>query len=407
MKSRHTGHEVLNRASLPKAFQMSLSPAVSLTRDLIRCPSVTPADAGSLSVLEDRLKRAGFGTHRVIFTEPGTPDVDNLFAKIGAGAPHLAFAGHTDVVPPGDVKRWRFDPFSGEIADGKIFGRGASDMKGAIAAFAAAALEFVADHGAPKGTISFLITGDEEGPSINGTAKLLDWARDRGEVFDHCIVGEPTNIATLGDTIKIGRRGSLNGRILVRGKQGHTAYPHRAENPVHAMAHIVAALSAHEFDKGTAHFDHTNLQVASIDVGNPATNVIPGEARAHFNIRFNDLWTPAKLQERIESVVRSAAGKAEVEVTFSPCNALAFHTEPGEFTKLVSDAVAEVTGQRPELSTSGGTSDARFITRDCPVLEFGLVNESIHAVDEHARVSDIDALAAIYHRVLDVYFRHP
>jgi succinyl-diaminopimelate desuccinylase len=387
-----------------ESVSMPLSPAVSLTRDLIRCPSVTPADAGALDVLERALKSAGFETHRVTFSEAGTPDIDNLFAKIGSGAPHLAFAGHTDVVPPGDAKRWRFDPFSGEVAEDKIFGRGASDMKGAIAAFAAAALGFAADHGAPKGTISFLITGDEEGPSINGTVKLLDWARDRGEKFDHCIVGEPTNVATLGDTMKIGRRGSLSGRIVVRGKQGHSAYPHRAENPVPAIARIVAALSEHEFDKGTEHFDPSNLQVNSIDVGNPATNVIPGEARAQFNIRFNDAWTPASLQDRIREIVRAAAGAARVELEFAPCNAVSFITKPGDFTNLVAKAVRDVTGQTPQFSTSGGTSDARFITRDCPVVEFGLINESIHAVDEHARLSDIDTLCAVYRRILDLYF---
>jgi succinyl-diaminopimelate desuccinylase len=383
---------------------MSLSPAVSLARDLIRCPSVTPADAGALGVLEDALKAAGFETHRVTFTEPGTPDIDNLFAKIGAGAPHLAFAGHTDVVPPGIVTRWSFDPFSGEIADGKIFGRGASDMKGGIAAFAAAVLGYVEDHGPPKGTISFLITGDEEGPSINGTVKLLDWARERGERFDHCIVGEPTNVETLGDTIKIGRRGSLSGRIVVHGKQGHSAYPHRAENPVPVMARIVAALSEHEFDRGTEHFESSNLQVTSIDVGNTATNVIPGEARAQFNIRFNDAWSPASLEERIRELVREAAGAARAEVEFLPCNAVSFVTKPGDFTNLVCEAVRDVTGRTPQLSTSGGTSDARFITRDCLVVEFGLLNESIHGVDEHARISDIDALAAVYRRVLDLYF---
>jgi succinyl-diaminopimelate desuccinylase len=383
---------------------MTLSPAVALTRDLLRCPSVTPADAGALGVLEQALEKAGFETDRLTFSELGTPDVDNLFAKIGSGRPHLAFAGHTDVVPPGDVKRWRFDPFSGEIAEGKIFGRGASDMKGGVAAFAAAALGYVAEHGAPRGAISFLITGDEEGPSINGTAKLLDWTRQRGEIFDHCIVGEPTNAATLGDTIKIGRRGSLSGGVLVRGKQGHAAYPQLAENPVPVIARIVAALSAHVFDEGTAHFDRSNLEVTSIDVGNPASNVIPAEAHAQFNIRFNDAWTLERLQARIESIVRDAAGKTHAEVALQPCNALAFLTEPGDFTNLVSEAIHQVTGRRPELSTSGGTSDARFITRDCPVLEFGLLNESIHAVDEHARIDDIEKLTSVYRRVLDLYF---
>jgi succinyl-diaminopimelate desuccinylase len=385
---------------------MSLSPAVSLTRDLIRCPSVTPQDAGALDVVARTLKAVGFEMHRLLFTEAGTPDVDNLFAKIGAGAPHLVFAGHTDVVPTGDVARWSYDPFAGEIVGEKIVGRGASDMKGGIAAFMAATLVYIQRHGAPKqGTISFLITGDEEGPSINGTVKMLDWAKARGERFDHAIVGEPTNVSALGDTIKIGRRGSLNGKIRVLGKQGHVAYPHRADNPVPTIARIVAALSTHEFDRGTAHFDRTNLEVSSIDVGNPAVNVIPAEARAQFNVRFNDAWTLETLRARIAEVVTQAAAGARVELEFLPSNAVSFITHPGDFTDLVSAAVKEVTGLTPELSTSGGTSDARFITRDCPVVEFGLTNETIHAVDENARVADIDALAAVYLRILEKYFR--
>jgi succinyl-diaminopimelate desuccinylase len=383
---------------------MSDTRAVSLARDLIRCPSVTPQDAGALDVVERTLKAVGFETHRLPFSEPGTPDVDNLFAKFGSGAPHLVFAGHTDVVPSGDVSRWRFDPFSAEIADGRLYGRGASDMKGAIAAFMAATLAFLERHGAPKGTISFLITGDEEGPSINGTVKMLDWARERGEVFDHCVVGEPTNVSALGDTIKIGRRGSLNGRIRVVGKQGHVAYPHRAENPAPVMARVVAALSDHEFDRGTTHFDRTNLEVTSIDIGNPAVNVIPAEARAQFNVRFNDAWTLDTLKERITAVVKEAAGESSVELEFLPSNAVSFLTEPGEFTELVAHAVKESTGLTPELSTSGGTSDARFITRCCPVVEFGLTNETIHAVDENARIADIDALAAVYLKILEAYF---
>jgi succinyl-diaminopimelate desuccinylase len=369
---------------------------------------VTPADAGALGVLEDALKAAGFEAHRLVFSEPGTPDVDNLFAKIGQGTssprPHLAFAGHTDVVPPGDLARWRFDPFSGEIVDGVLYGRGASDMKGAIAAFASAALDYVREHGPSKGTLSFLITGDEEGPSINGTAKLLDWARERGERFDHCIVGEPTNVRALGDTIKIGRRGSLNGRVTVFGKQGHVAYPERAENPVPVVARIAAALSAHRLDEGTAHFVRSNLEVTSIDVGNPAVNVIPAQANARFNIRFNDAWTPETLRARVSAAIAEAADGARVETTFDPCNAVSFLTQPGAFTELVSRQIEAVTGRRPELSTNGGTSDARFITRDCPVLEFGLLNESIHAVDENARVADIDALSAIYRRIIAAYF---
>ena len=378
--------------------------AVALTRDLIRCPSVTPKDAGALGVVEAALKSVGFETHRLTFRDEGTPDIDNLYAKLGAGRPHLVFAGHTDVVPVGDVARWRHDPFAGEVVDGRIYGRGASDMKGGVAAFVAATINYVKAHGAPKGAISFLITGDEEGPSINGTIKMLDWARDRGEKFDHCIVGEPTNVDRLGDTIKIGRRGSLNGLIRVIGKQGHVAYPHRADNPAPVIARIVAALSAHAFDDGTAHFDRSNLEVTSIDIGNPAVNVIPARAQAQFNIRFNDVWTLETLKARIRSVVAEAAGATTVELEFLPSNAVSFLTTPGDFSTLVARAITEVTGLTPELSTSGGTSDARFIIRDCPALEFGITNETIHAVNENARLADIDALSAIYLRVLEAYF---
>jgi succinyl-diaminopimelate desuccinylase len=382
-----------------------LSPAVSLARELIRCPSVTPADAGALDVLQHYLAKAGFACTRKVFSEAGAPDIDNLFAKIGSGRPHIVFAGHTDVVPPGDLKRWRFEPFSGEIADGRIYGRGASDMKGAVAAFAVAATEFLQERGEPNGAISFLITGDEEGVAINGTAKLLDWAKAQGETFDHCIVGEPSNATALGDTMKIGRRGSLSGEIRIEGVQGHVAYPERAQNPVPAMARAVLALATHEFDRGTAHFAPSNLEVTSIDVGNPAVNVIPAEARARFNIRFNDLWTPERLEARIREI--AAAARARVEIAFAPCNALAFLTNPGAFTEMVARAAREVTGRTPELSTSGGTSDARFITRDCEVVEFGLVNTTIHAVDENAALSDIEGLTAVYRRLLEIYFAAP
>ncbi len=385
---------------------MSLSPSIALARDLIRCPSVTPADAGALDVLQQFLTAAGFTCVRKIFTEPGTPDVDNLFAKIGDGAPHLVFAGHTDVVPPGDIKRWRHDPFAGEIDSGRLWGRGASDMKGAVAAFAVAAREFVAERGIPRGAVSFLITGDEEGASINGTAKLLDWAKDQGERFDHCVVGEPSNVLALGDMIKIGRRGSLNGRATIEGVQGHVAYPERADNPVPNMARFVAALSAHRFDEGSAHFGPSNLEFTSIDVGNPAVNVIPARATAAFNIRFNDLWTPQRLEDEIRAIATQAVGDA-ARIDFTPCNARAFLTKPGAFVALVSRAVEEETGRAPELSTTGGTSDARFIVRDCEVVEFGLLNESIHKIDENAALDDIDGLTKVYRRLLELYFERP
>jgi succinyl-diaminopimelate desuccinylase len=383
---------------------MPHSPAVALARDLIRRPSITPEDAGALDVLQGFLTYAGFACTRKIFTEPGTPDVDNLFAKIGAGAPQLVFAGHTDVVPAGDLARWRFDPFAAEISDGVLYGRGASDMKGAIAAFAVAARDYLEEHGGlAKGSISFLVTGDEEGPSINGTVKLLDWAKAEGERFDHCIVGEPTNVHALGDMIKIGRRGSLNGRITIEGVQGHVAYPERADNPAPKMARLVTALSEHRFDAGTAHFLPSNLEFSSIDVGNPAVNVIPARATAAFNIRFNDTWTPKRLAEEVRAIAAQAVGDA-ARIEFSPCNARAFLTKPGGFVHLVARAVRETTGRAPELSTSGGTSDARFIVRDCEVVEFGLLNETIHKVDENAAVEDIDALTAVYRRILQTYF---
>jgi succinyl-diaminopimelate desuccinylase len=340
----------------------------------------------------------------VRFSEPGTPDVDNLFARVGEGAPHLVFAGHTDVVPPGDLARWRFDPFSGDIADGMIFGRGAADMKGGIAAFAAAALDYVQRSSAPRGSLSLLITGDEEGPAINGTVKLLQWAAARGERFSHCIVGEPTNPNALGDMIKIGRRGSLNGEIVVVGRQGHSAYPQLDENPLPTMARLVTAMSDLALDRGNAHFDRSQLVVTSIDVGNAAFNVIPGEARARFNVRFNDLWTPDTLRERLEAVVREAAGNAKAELICLPCNSLAFITKPDGFVETVSRAIEAETGRMPVLSTSGGTSDARFIRDYCPVVEFGLVGQTMHAFDEHVAVDDLHALARIYGRIIEEYF---
>ena len=385
---------------------MSLSPSTVLARDLIRCPSVTPKDEGALDVLQQFLSGAGFSCVRKIFTEPSTPDVDNLFAKIGDGAPRLGYAGHTDVVPAGEVARWRHDPFAGEIEGGRLWGRGASDMKGGIAAFAVAARDFLGARGAFKGAISFLITGDEEGASINGTAKLLDWARDQGERFDHCVVGEPSNVSALGDMLKIGRRGSLNGRVTIEGVQGHVAYPERADNPVLKMARLVAALSAHRFDEGSTHFGPSNLEFTSIDVGNPAVNVIPARATAAFNIRFSDLWTPDRLEEEILAVAAQAVGDA-AKIDFSPCNARAFLTKPGAFVALVSRAVEEETGRKPQLSTTGGTSDARFIVRDCEVVEFGLINETIHKIDENAALDDIDRLTKIYRRLLELYFERP
>jgi succinyl-diaminopimelate desuccinylase len=379
--------------------------ALAICRDLLRCPSVTPSDNGALDTLQRLLDSHGFVTHRVSFSEPGTPDIDNLYARIGTQAPFLLFAGHTDVVPTGASAAWRHDPFGGEVADGMVWGRGAADMKGGIAAFAAAALAYVAAHGAPKGSIGFLITGDEEGPAINGTTKLLDWAHAKGVRFDHCIVGEPTSRASLGDMIKIGRRGSLNGRLTVHGRQGHVAYPHKAENPIPALLAILQALLAPALDQGTAHFDPTNLEVISIDVGNAATNVIPAEAVAAFNIRFNDTWSADTLAAELRNRAEAVAGTARYALDFLPCNAPSFLTPTSAFTDLAADAIEAETGRRPELSTSGGTSDARFIQRFCPVIELGLVGDTMHMVDERVPVADLAGLTAVYRRILEAYFR--
>ena len=384
---------------------------VAIARDLLRCRSVTPAEGGALKFLEATLKAAGFTVHRMTFSEPGADDVENLYARIGNGAPHLMFAGHTDVVPPGDEKAWAHPPFSGEVADGELYGRGAVDMKGGIACAIAAVLDHLAGNsGKPKGSISFLITGDEEGIAVNGTPKLLQWVAARGEKFDHCILGEPSNVDALGDTIKIGRRGSLNGHLIVSGKQGHVAYPQRAENPIRALVTLVAALQAESLDHGSALFPPSHLEFTSVDVGNKTVNLIPGEARARFNIRFNDKHTldslKALIEQRAAKAARdlAAAGKIKFAFQWEPSNAGVFAVKPGPFTDLVVDAIAKVTGHKPELSTSGGTSDARFITQYCPVVEFGLVGQTMHAIDERVPLADLRALTTIYRTIVEKYF---
>jgi succinyl-diaminopimelate desuccinylase len=383
-----------------------MNDALSITRDLVRCPSVTPADAGALGVLENILKSAGFEVHRVTFSEPGTADIDNLYARIGEQAPHISFAGHTDVVPAGDESAWSHGAFSGDIKDGLLYGRGAVDMKGGIACSVAAALEYLADHGGkPKGSISFLITGDEEAISVNGTVKLLQWVAARGDKFDHCVLGEPSNVETLGDCIKIGRRGSLSGTLYVDGIQGHVAYPHRAANPVPDIASLVVALSQEPLDHGSAQFQASNLEFTSIDVGNTASNVIPAQARAKFNIRFNDLHTQDSLRELVEQRMAKAAGnRIKVRIAWEYSNSNVFVTKPGAFTDLAVAAIEAVAGRKPELSTSGGTSDARFISNYCPVIEFGLVGQTMHQVDERTPVSDLEKLTKIYRGILDRYF---
>jgi succinyl-diaminopimelate desuccinylase len=383
-----------------------MTDALAIARDLIRCPSVTPADAGALGVLERLLKDAGFATHRVTFSEPGTADIDNLYGRIGTEAPHITFAGHTDVVPPGDEGAWSHGAFSGEVKDGYLYGRGAVDMKGGIACSVAAVLDYLREHdGRPQGSISFLITGDEEDVSINGTVKLLQWAAARGERFDHCVLGEPSNQEVIGDCIKIGRRGSQSGTLIVEGKQGHVAYPHRAANPVPDISRLIVALSDEPLDRGNAQFQPSNLEFTSVDVGNPATNVIPGVARAKFNIRYNDCHTQESLRALVEERLRVACGNSiRARIDWLPSNSNVFLTKPGPFTELAVAAIEAVTGRRPELSTSGGTSDARFISNYCPVIEFGLLGQTMHQVDERTAVADIETLTRIYRGMLDRYF---
>ncbi|MDX5367126.1 MAG: succinyl-diaminopimelate desuccinylase [Alphaproteobacteria bacterium] len=374
---------------------------LAIAVELIRCPSVTPAEAGSLGVLEKYLAPLGFRCERMRFSAEGTPDVDNLYARIGTEAPHFCFAGHTDVVPVGEA--WTVDPFAAEIKDGRLYGRGAADMKSAVAAFAAAAERIVREEF--KGSISLLITGDEEGPSINGTVKMLQALAERGETIDHCLVGEPTSVERLGDMAKIGRRGSINGWLTVNGTQGHVAYPHLADNPVPRLLEMLRRLDAHVLDEGTDHFQPSNLEITSVDVGNTATNVIPGSARAVFNIRFNDLHTGASLDQWMRSTCDAVTAEMGGSYTLKTVTSgEAFLTAPGDFSALIARSIEKVTGLRPELSTTGGTSDARFIRAYAPVVEFGLPNATMHKADENADVNEISRLADVYEEILRGYF---
>ena len=374
--------------------------ALDLAQALIRRRSVTPADAGALDVLEAVLKELGFACHRLKFGE-----IDNLYARMGDEKPHFCFAGHTDVVPAGEG--WTHDPFAAEVKDGILYGRGAADMKSAIAAFVAAVKRLLAS-GRPRGSISFLITGDEEGTATDGTVKVLEWLKGRGESIDHCVVGEPTSVASAGDTLKIGRRGSINFRITVTGVQGHVGYPQKAKNPIPVLAELVTQLASHKLDKGTDHFQPSTLAFTTLDVGNPATNVIPEKAHAGFNIRFNDWHTPESLTGWIDDRAQQMARQSGCEIAVTATTSgVAFLTEPGKFTQLVSDTVARVTGQAPFFSTSGGTSDARFIKSVCPVVELGLAGATMHKSDECVPVAEIAALTDIYAALLVAYFAKP
>ncbi|OHC74680.1 MAG: succinyl-diaminopimelate desuccinylase [Rhodospirillales bacterium RIFCSPLOWO2_12_FULL_58_28] len=375
---------------------------LELSRALIRCPSVTPEDAGALDVLTKALEGIGFTCRRLKFSTDGTPDVDNLYARIGSAAPNFCFAGHTDVVPAGDG--WSHGPFDGAVSGDRLYGRGAADMKGAIACFVAAASRFIKEKGVDfGGSISLMITGDEEGPAVNGTARILEWAKEQGETIDDCVVGEPTNPKQMGDLIKIGRRGSLNGRLTVYGTQGHTAYPELADNPIPRLMRMMTVLNFAQLDDGVAkYFDPTRVAITSFDVGNPTTNMIPSKAAAAFNIRFNDKHTGERLIENIKQRFDKEQCRYELETEIS---GEAFLTRPGPLSKLVSAAVEKVTGRTPDYGTGGGTSDARFIKNYCPVVEFGLIAETAHKVDEHVAVADLATLTGIYQAVLDGYFQ--
>jgi succinyl-diaminopimelate desuccinylase len=369
---------------------------VPLAQALVRCRSVTPADDGALDVVQRALEPLGFACTRLVFG-PDDYRVDNLFARRGTGAPHFCYAGHTDVVPPGDLAAWSDDPFSGAVRDGRLYGRGACDMKGGIAAFLAGLTDYLAARPDHPGSISLLITGDEEARSVDGTAKVLEWMQAQGQIPDMALVGEPTSRAVLGDTIKIGRRGSLTAHITVQGRQGHSAYPALADNPVHRLVAALGPLLAAPIDQGSEFFPPTTLQVTGFDVGNTASNVIPATARAMLNIRFNDLQDSAGLTARLHAALAAAGCRYEMEAA---CSGESFVTRPGPFVDALARAIERATGVTPALDTGGGTSDARFIARYCPVAEFGAVGATLHQVDEHASVDELRALAAAYAAIL-------
>jgi succinyl-diaminopimelate desuccinylase len=375
---------------------------VELSRALIRCPSVTPEDQGALGIVQEILESLGFTCHSLAFEEDGFPQVKNLYARIGTSCPNFCFAGHTDVVPIVELDAWTHGPFDADIADGRLFGRGSADMKCAIACFIASSQRFVEAKGPDfGGSISLLITGDEEGDAVNGTVKVLDWLTEQGEALDTCLVGEPTNPDTLGDMVKIGRRGSLNATITVHGSPGHTAYPHLADNPIPRLMQMLTRIIETSLDEGNEHFQATTIAISTFDVGNPTTNVIPGTAKATFNIRFNDMHTGDSLRTWVKEQCDANGGAYDLDITVS---GESFLTPPGPLSDLIQSAVKDVTGKVPELSTTGGTSDARFIKNHCSVAEFGMAAKTMHKVDENVAVSDINDLADIYTKVLDGYF---
>ena len=374
---------------------------LALARALIRCPSVTPADGGALDMLQAALSQLGFACHRLPFAEPGSARVDNLYARRGEGAPNFCFAGHTDVVPAGDRARWSRDPFSAAVEGGVLYGRGASDMKGALAAFVAAVARFDAGGKAGGGSISLLVTGDEEGPAINGTRKVLAWLAARGETLDACLVGEPTNPETLGETVKVGRRGSLDGTLRVAGTQGHVAYPHLADNPLPRLVALLHALTVLRLDGGTESFQPSNLEITEIEGGNEASNVIPAEATARFNVRFNDRHTGETLERLLRKALDGVGTPYELAVAVS---GEAFLTPPGRLRTVVAQAVADTTGRTPAFGTEGGTSDARFIKDHCPVVEFGLIGRTMHKIDECVPIAALETLTNAYLRILERYF---
>lgn len=375
---------------------------LELAKALIACASVTPEDAGAQAVLKEQLSAAGFTCHDVPFGgENGEALIENLFARFGSGGKHLCYAGHSDVVPAGAADQWTYGAFTPYVQDGVLYGRGASDMKGSVAAFTVAACQFVKAYPEFGGSISLLITGDEEADAINGTVKVLAWMKEHGHNPDVALVGEPTNPDHIGQEIKIGRRGSLNGHITVKGKQGHVAYQQLADNPLPRLIKLLDALAAHNFDTGNEFFLPTNLEITTIDVGNSATNVIPASGKASFNIRYNDQWSKADLMAKVAELL-DATG-LDYEINFEG-NAESFITKPGEWSEVVASAVESIADKRPAYTTTGGTSDARFIVDYCPVIECGAVNDSIHQVDENAKVSDLNDLTRIYEEILRRYF---